>query len=274
MIASNQLDINKFLKGIVHRLEITNPGVRVHFSADGDVKSELFDEVILSTGPLSTALILMNSGLLPEEFEIPDSQVFYAAFISRNRIRPMAIKKEVSQMVCYPSEIASEDFQISFYSPSDLSRTRISQTVFPSFMKRLKIPKFISERVVPAIGFLPQKVSGKILIKKTTEGFTVIRQRNIASRKTSRNAVKRASRSLRGMGLVNLSSATQLPEPGSGFHIGASLPLGGIHVDDMGYLRSTRAIRVLDASILPNIPAGAHTFFSMALISALVKQSK
>ena len=273
MVASNELDINKLIKGIVKRLDPTDQGVRVYFQSDGIQKSELFDEVILCTGPLSTALILMNSGLLPDEFEIPDSQVFYGAFISRKRLRPSASTKEVGQLVCYPQEGLSEDFQISFYSPSELSRRRISQTVFPTFVSFLKIPKLISERIIPAIGFLPQDLSGKIVIKRVAKSFSIYRLENPSSVYSSRQALRRVSRAMRRFGFVNVSITTQIPPPGSGFHIGASLPLGGNYVDDFGYLNNAKSIRVLDASILPKIPAGAHTFFSMALIKALIKEA-
>jgi hypothetical protein len=44
-------------------------------------------------------------------------------------------------------------------------------------------------------------------------------------------------------------------------------------LDMQGYLISNKSIRVLDASILPKIPAGAHTFLTMALIRALIKET-
>lgn len=272
MVASKELDINKFIKGIVKKLESTILGVKVFFDSENIEKIELFDEVILSTGPLSTALILMKSGLLPEKFEIPDSQVFYGAFVSRKRIRPASLTREVGQMVSYPGDTLNGDFQISFYAPSELSRSRISQTVFPSWMRYLKIPRFLSERIVPAIGFLPQDMSGKIVIQSEAQGFSVTREKNSSSSRSAQKALNRVSRAFRYYGLMNLPLATQIPAAGSGFHIGASLPLGGRYLDDMGYLKNVKGVRVLDASILPKIPAGAHTFFSMALIAALVKK--
>jgi hypothetical protein len=125
---------------------------------------------------------------------------------------------------------------------------------------------------VPAIGFLPQDVSGKVTIQKETHGFSITRVKNPLSSKSAKNALKRVSRTLRHYGLINFPLATQIPAAGSGFHIGASLPLGGELLDDMGYLKNVNGVRILDASILPKIPAGAHTFFSMALITALVKK--
>ena len=75
------------------------------------------------------------------------------------------------------------------------------------------------------------------------------------------------------MGLLSIPLGTRIPPPGAGFHIGASLPLGGDYLDMHGYLVSNKSIRVLDASILPKIPAGAHTFLTMALIRALIKET-
>jgi hypothetical protein len=274
MAYSKKLDSNKFIKGIVKRIVPEKGGVTVFFLSNDEEKTAWFDEVILSTGPLSTALILMNSKLLPEKFDIPDSQVFYGAFLSRKRIRLIKSAKEVGQLVCYPLRSSIDDFQISFYAPSDLSRQRISQTIFPSFLQGIKLPRFLSERIVPAIGFLPQEASGRISITKTNLGFEIIRQRNKASITSSRAALKKVSAALRRFGLVNFWLGTQIPVPGAGFHIGASLPLGGKHVDHAGYLVNAKAIRVLDASILPKIPAGAHTFLTMALIRTLIRDTQ
>jgi ferredoxin len=271
MIFSKKLDPNKFIKGILKRIEPTDLGANVYFLVNGKEKIEWFDEVILSAGPMSTAMILMNSGLLPKEFAVPDSQVFYSAFLSKKRIRPMKLSKEVGQLVCYPSINSIDDFQISFYAPSELSRNRISQRIFPSFLQVIKLPRFISERIVPAIGFLPQEASGTLLIELSKNGFKISREENFVSVNASRKALKRVSRTLQYFGLINFSLGTQIPVPGSGFHIGASLPLGGKFINHQGYLINAKTIRVLDASILPKIPAGAHTFLTMALIRALIK---
>lgn len=273
MYYSRKLDPNRLIRGVVKKIVVEKVGATVFYLANDEERSAWFDEVILSTGALSTALILMNSKLLPENFEIPDSQVFYGAFLSRKRMHLEKSSKEVGQLVCYPIRSSIDDFQISFYAPSNLSRERISQTIFPSFLGGIKLPRFITERIVPAIGFLPQEVSGKIIITKTDDGFKIIRQKNEASVTSSRTALKKVSAVMKHFGLINFSLGTQIPVPGAGFHIGASLPLGGFHVDREGYLIKAKAIRVLDASILPKIPAGAHTFLTMALIRTLIKDA-
>ena len=271
MIFLKKLNHERFIKGIVQRLEPEATRVKVHYSANGEEVSEWFDEVILSTGPLSTAIILMNSGLLPDEFDIPDSQVFYGAFLSKKRFRAKNESKEVGQMVCYPEIESDLDFQISFYAPTELSRMRISQSIFPTFFRNLRIPRILSERIIPAIGFLPEEVSGKIHIQKSADKFQVTRHKNPEANLVARNSLKRVSFALWRMGLVNFPLGTRIPPPGAGFHIGGSLRLGGDFLDIHGYLISAKSIRVLDASILPKIPAGAHTFLTMALIRTLIR---
>jgi ferredoxin len=273
MFLLQKLNNTKSIKGFLQRLEPAENKVKVFYSSNGEECSEWFDEVILSTGPLSTALILMNSGLLPDEFDIPDSQVFYGAFLSKRRFRAKNEFKEVAQMVCYPEIGLDHDFQISFYTPTELSRVRISQSIFPTFLRNLRIPKVLSERIIPAIGFLPEEVSGKIHIEKSGNKFKISRQKNPEAKLVARNSLKKVSFAVRRMGLVNFPFGTRVPAPGAGFHIGASLPLGGDFLDMYGYLLSTKSIRILDASILPKIPAGAHTFLTMALIRALIKKT-
>ncbi len=274
MIYNKTLSSDRFIRGLVKSLRRLNVGVEVVYTEGDEEKSQTFDEVILCAGPLSTALILMNSDLLPEVFKIPDSQVFYSAFWSWKRIRLQKELQEVGQLVCYPRKLTRDDFQVSFYAPSETSRRRISQTVLPSLLKSFCIPRILSERIVPVIGFLPQSSSGEIQMNKTSNGVKISRVSNSISKSAVQNSLKQVAKSLRKSSLRKLPWSTRIPTPGSGFHIGASLPLGGAHIDKEGKLRVEPSIRVLDASILPTIPAGAHTFITMALIRHLVKSAE
>ena len=274
MIYSGRFSSDRFIRGILKRIDLVETGVVVTYSVDGTEISQNFDEVILAAGPLSTALILINSGLLPDNFFIPDSQVFYGAFLSLRRFRPKKELQEVGQLVCYPLKKSEGDFQITLYSPSDTSRMRISKMILPSFLQFLKLPKIFSDRIIPAIGFLPQSESGGIQITKSNSGIEITRPINSESKVGSKRSLKKVASATWRSGFIHIPFSTQVPVPGSGFHIGASLPLGGKHVDAHGYLVNSKSVRVLDASILPRIPAGGHTFLTMALIRALVRGKK
>jgi hypothetical protein len=121
---------------------------------------------------------------------------------------------------------------------------------------------------------LPQSESGGIQIKKLNSGFEITRLNNPESVVGSKRSLKKVASATRRSGFICFPFTTQVPAPGSGFHIGASLPLGGKYLDANGYLIGSKSVRVLDASILPRIPAGGHTFLTMALIRALMRRDK
>lgn len=271
LISSGKLSAERVVSGIVTRLVPVDSGCIVHFLDNGVEKSEFYDSVMLATGPLSTAIILMNSNLVPDQLDVPDSQVFYGAYFTLKRIRAEDKRTEMSQMVCFPSSYSGLDFQLSFYAPSELTRYRVSQILFRRLADYIKFPKFISERIVPVIGFLPQDSSGKIRLERIGDVIKASRLKNSQSRINARRSLMKAAKPLKSFGFFSASFLTRVPDPGAGFHLGASLPLGGKFLDEMGCLRNSPQIQVLDASILQKIPAGAHTFLSMALIMSIVK---
>ena len=227
MFFSGELSTDRVIQGVLKKLEVVETGVRVIFDSDCEEKSEFFDEVILSTGPLSTALILMNSNLLPINFDLPDSQVFYGAFLSIRRFRSRKLLQEVGQVVCYPQDKNNGDFQVSLYTPSSTSRLRISQALFPKFLSFIKVPKILSDRIIPAIGFLPQSESGSINIRKMSDEVVISRVTNPDSIRASRKALQKVSRSLRGSGFFSYTLRNQGSRTGSRFPCGSFAPTWG-----------------------------------------------
>jgi hypothetical protein len=137
----------------------------------------------------------------------------------------------------------------------------------------LKFPTVLTNRILPIIGSLPQSVSG--VLRLTLEDNNKIRVRripNLKSKVTARSALNLLSATLKSVGVPNFIPALKLADPGSGFHLGASLPISGDLVDEKARLRTFPQIQILDTSILPVIPAGAHTFLTMALIRTILKQ--
>ena len=184
--------------------------------------------------------------------------LFYAGYFSKKRFCLEEKRPDIGQVVLYPEIPDKLDFQMSCYAPSDLSRDRISQSIFPNKLSWLKIPKFLSERIVPVIGFLPQQASGYLAITMQNSGFRLERIVNPLTKKAIDQILRRTKSTFKSMGFVSLRPTVIIPDPGSGFHIGGSMPLGGEHVDETGVLIAEPRIRVLDSSILPKVTAGAH----------------
>jgi choline dehydrogenase-like flavoprotein len=60
----------------------------------------------------------------------------------------------------------------------------------------------------------------------------------------------------------------QIAKPGRGFHCGGSLPMraqpGDFETDTLGRVRGWSRVHVVDASVLPAVPATTITFSVMA----------
>jgi choline dehydrogenase-like flavoprotein len=76
------------------------------------------------------------------------------------------------------------------------------------------------------------------------------------------------SKTLRAAGLFAVGSASRLDPPGASFHIGSTFPMSrapkGNETDDLGRLSGSSRIHIVDASIMPAIPASTITFSVMA----------
>lgn len=91
---------------------------------------------------------------------------------------------------------------------------------------------------------------------------------NPATHATFTRAARRMARALRAAGQMPLTFATRLNAPGSSFHVGASLPMsqapGPDRTDILGRPDGMDRLHIVDASVLPAIPATTITFPVMA----------
>jgi len=220
--------------------------------------------VFVAAGPIATPALLQRSGLIGPRVIVRDSAVFYAGFL--NLCRPSGDEHDftAAQLVAYASHPGPGDFQISLYesNPDYVDRLR---RLMP---KRLTGARLHSPRLAflnPAIGFLDSDVSGTLEIRQRPSGASgVLRVPAPRIRSDANRAVRDLSKVLANYGVRRIVGAVLVPPVGSGYHSGASLPLGGGSVDYGGALRSQPRVFVVDASSLPKVWAGSHTFTAMA----------
>jgi ferredoxin len=272
LILAGKLPKSNVLRGKVVRIYRKENVNVVEYTKDKKVFKVEFDEVIISAGPLSTLFILMKSQLLPSTFQLPDSQVFYSALFSMKRIRSAKNLPEMGQLSIHPRAREDFDFQLSLYTPSKTSQNKISKTIFGESSLRIKIPRWVTDHLIPIIGFLPQEASGYLRITMRGDSIIVNRVNNNESPRIARHCLAKVRKSFLKMGLLGVPFSLRIPDAGAGFHLGASLPLASKFLDEFGYLKSNPTIRIMDASILPKIPAGGHTFLTMSLIDSLMRE--
>ena len=220
-------------------------------------------KVFLSAGPIATPALLQRSGLIQEEITVHDSAVFYGLFFNSNVAAGDESGFASSHMVAFSSSAGEDDFQLAFYESHDelteriLSRMRLPEKV-------VKIPRNIQLRLNPVIGFLDSKCSGRLRLTYSENRTIVTREPNSQTRKTARSVLRRVSKITSHVGLWTLPRLLSVPRVGDGYHGGAGLPAGGKHVSLEGHLISNPNVFITDASSLCEIPAGSHTFLSMA----------
>ncbi len=253
-----------FIQGKVLSLTSTETGVSVKYqSADGAYSSAHYKKVVLAAGPLSTAKILLESKLIEGSISIKDSQMFYGAIFSLRSFREP--QTNLAQLVIIAKHSNLPDFSISLYAPSIDSRIRI-QSAFKFFrFVKLRVPKKFNSHIIPIIGFLDSEMSGQIkLSRRMSESDLRLIEHQFTSTSVKK-IIKSLKKPLRGSGFYLFKLFVRLAPIGQGFHIGGSLPIGSELIDANGCLRVDSRIQIVDASVLPKIPAGSHTFTAMAM---------
>ena len=86
--------------------------------------------------------------------------------------------------------------------------------------------------------------------------------------KIMRAARKKLAKALRQAGLYALSFASRLDAPGASFHSGGTFPMSDfpdpLQTDELGRLPGLKRVHLVDASVLPTIPATTITLSVMA----------
>jgi ferredoxin len=265
----------EFIEGIVWELKKSATGTSVFYkSPRKSIESLEFDKVYLCAGAIGTPAILMRSKLLPSQVKVADSQVFYFMGISFFKKNKQNEYFALSQATLTSGINEDSEFMCSLYSCNSDVRSRISDLIASRlFGFEIKLPKFLDRFLFLGIGFIDSTQSGTIqlgLVQNSSE-IQVTSSRNPNSKKVVKEALKKIAHRTRKAKMFTFTWFFQMPNPGAGFHSGASMPAGGTFVTDKGNLRSLESVVVADVSILPFIKPGPHTFTSMAINSVMVR---
>ncbi len=226
----------------------------------GEVRAR---RVYLAAGPIGTPALLQRSGLIADKIEVQDSAVFYVPIINTNRAAGDEHDYTAAQLLISARSQGVDDFTLAVYESNPDFRGRLARVLrVPE--KLLPFPEWVKTRLNAGIGFLSPEVSGTLTLRYGDGRTWVEARRSERSRRAATEAARRSGRALREHGLFPVPPAVMVPRPGSGFHAGGALPLGGDHLEWSGSLRGRPAIHIVDATALPRIWAGSHTYTAMA----------
>ncbi len=248
----------------------TGGGVEVTL-AGGDVLRA--DRLFIAAGVLETARLLMRSGVA-EELVLRDSQHGFLPLIQRWRARPRVDRMPLTTLPQLFAEIDAPDVSphlvhAQLYTWNEFfARDLIANYGFglPPLGAALRA---LARRLVVAQVFLHSDHSAQIALRLAPDGRLAADLRaNPDTGATLKRAQARIGRALAAGGLSALGLASRPGAPGSGFHVGASLAMARTpdarQSDVLGRPHGLARVHVVDASVLPEIPAATITYSVMA----------
>ena len=221
---------------------------------------ETYDKVFVACGAIGTCSLLQRSGLMPDEVQLRDTQVFYVPFFIRYRERPRKSSFELTQLFLR----RHQSLHISIYEFSEhyLARARI--LIGP--LVRL-VPLKIWKHIVAGIGFIDSEHSGLLNLKYFAGKTEVTQMQNKKTKKMVASQLKSITKIVAKLGLFRIPFLTQIGNVGASYHIGAVASAGQALIGTGGKLLKNESIElyVVDSAGLYNLPIGPITTTVMAL---------
>lgn len=262
--------------GRVRRISEDDAGIHVHL--DGSIDPIDAENVYLAAGVLETARVQFASdpALKDREVHLKDSAHFFTPHLQSWGARGTGSGKlhtlvqafveieapEVSPHLIHTQLYGWNDFYARELAMNYVRGLGILNPLFNAVARRLTVAQtFLHSDHCPEIALRPTtgdpdgRLSVRIVPK---DGFNM----RVAS------ARRHLARGLRMAGLFAIMSAGRTGAPGSSFHVGGSFPMTKDprpgETDTLGRPAGWRRLHIVDASIMPSIPASTITFSVMA----------
>ncbi len=232
----------------------------------------------LATGVIPTANIVLQSlGRYDRPIHLKDSQYFLFPLLlarSSGDVRREALHT-LSQLFVeiFDEQVTKQPVHLQVYSYNDLVGQAVRKSFGPAAGLLEWMARALENRLLIVQGYLHSDHSSQISVtlKKGGGGPDRLQLRAELNSQV-RPAIGRVLRKLRRhaaqFGAFPLSPMLQVADPGRGFHSGGDFPMrrnpGELETDTMGRLPGWRRTHIVDASVLPEIPATQITLSVMA----------
>jgi choline dehydrogenase-like flavoprotein len=234
------------------------------------------DRVYIGAGVVATAGIVLRSlSLYNHVVHLKDSQYFlFPLLLTRGAkdVRNEALYT-LSQMFVdiFDEQITPHSVHLQIYSYSDLVGQAVRQPFGPTAKMFEWLARALENRILPVLGFLHSDDSPQIAValkQGEPDRLQVKAKLNPEVRPAIRRVLHKLMRHGRQLGAWPIMPMLRVGDPGRGFHSGGSFPMRAdpcnLETDTLGRLPNWRRIHIVDASVLPDIPATQLTFSVMA----------
>jgi choline dehydrogenase-like flavoprotein len=260
----------------VDRLMPSDAGVTIqaHRRRDPGARVELdASRVFVACGALSsTRLVLASTERKPQQLRLHDSQYFLIPMASA-RAAPVRVATQGNTLAQVFLEL--DDARISrygahlqLYGYNDLMLSPLAARL-PLGAERLeRLAGPLLKRMVVLQGYLHSHDSPGIELHATAAGIRLVGEDRSGATMRVKRLARHLAANARLLGLAPIPGLTQIGLPGKGNHLGGSLPMrcspGELETDALGRPLRWERVHVVDASVLPSVPATTVTLSVMA----------
>jgi choline dehydrogenase-like flavoprotein len=244
--------------------------------ADGSVEDIVGERLFVGAGVLPTAQLALRSlGAPGTELRLSDSQHFFLPLLhlwnaprdptteARHALAQAFL--EVTDPAVSPYTVHAQLYTYSEFYALDMRRRYGAKAPFLG-------PLFdaLGRRLIVAQVFLHSDHSHRIGLSLAADGERLAARliENPELEPAAERARRRFARTARVLGLAAITPASRVAGPASSFHAGSTLPMRaspeGLETDGLGRLSGLSRVHVVDASVLPSIPATTITYTVMA----------
>ncbi len=262
---------------LVRKLTPMSGRIRIEgHSRSGEVRVFSADRVFVAAGLLeSTRIVLESFGAYGKSLRIKHSDIFTIPFLRYRRSPGIELERmhtlcQLTAEVEDPS-ICPHRVHLQFYGYNDLYRRLLAAKVGPLARALSPALESLSGRLFVIFGYLHSEVSSSIrltLSPGVSPDVILEGETNPEARRICMAVARKLRRRHTCFKGVALQSQLRLDLPGGGYHSGGTLPMRRmpqpLETDCWGRLPSLPGVHLVDASVLPSVPASPTAFTVMA----------
>lgn len=216
-----------------------------------------FDKIALAAGPLGTAEIILRS-TPADSLRLRETLTAFGGIISPWNILRTASQPELAFFNMFASDGSS---LAQVYPPSAALGEEFARR-YPMLKSGRRVVSRFSGHILPTVIYFSQNVSPVITTRLSESGRGLALNYGKPKTPDLRDALRPLGRLLGANGFLLPWVGMDIPGSGSGFHFGASLPMG-VSTDELGQLDELKDVHIVDASVLPEIEVGSITAITM-----------
>jgi ferredoxin len=262
---------------LVRKVELRNSVVFVEFLDlnDNKFKKVSCKHLFIGTGPVSTSNIILNSFEDIEKVEIKDSATSYMVGISWKKLPKIDYSNSLAKFVIdfkHDKEITTSS-QVYNFTPGVFNAI-YAKLFIPKFLQR-RLDQLFQNRIVLIINYVDSRNSNSInIIKNSNNHYAKLIYSN-SQKLIFRSLGLKINELLKSNGIYGVKFFHLVKETGYGVHFGSGFsPTGGLSTrtdKDLGTLKQSNSIHLIDSSVLPSIEPGSITLTIMANAMRIVE---